>query len=60
LRRPKCKWENNIKVSLKEIGCEFGMNSSGSRWTFVNRVMNLQIPQKARYSLPFVEPEVAY
>jgi hypothetical protein len=22
LGRPKCRWENNIKMDLKEIGCE--------------------------------------
>jgi hypothetical protein len=27
LRRPRCKWEDNIKMDLKEIGC--GLDSSG-------------------------------
>jgi hypothetical protein len=30
LRRPKRGWENNIKMNLKEIGCEDMENSRGS------------------------------
>jgi len=29
LRRPRHKWENNIKVDLKETGCELDSSGSG-------------------------------
>jgi hypothetical protein len=27
-----CKWEDNIKMALKEMGYEFGLDSSFWRW----------------------------
>jgi hypothetical protein len=48
LRRPRCRWEDNIKMDL-EVGCG-GINWSGvaldrDRWrALVNVVMNLQVP----------------
>jgi hypothetical protein len=41
--RPKRRCENDIKVGLKEIGCE------GVDWwrTLVNTVMNLPVPMGA-------------
>jgi hypothetical protein len=31
LRRPRHRWEGNIKMNCKEIGCEwYGLDSSGS------------------------------
>jgi hypothetical protein len=49
LGRPRCRWEDNIKMDLKEIGID------GSNWiqlaqdrvqwrAFVNTVMNLRVP----------------
>jgi hypothetical protein len=49
LGRPRCRWEDNIKMDLREIGI------GGANWiqpiqdrvqwrAFVNMVMNLQIP----------------
>jgi hypothetical protein len=49
LRRPRRRWENNIKMDLREIGID------GANWTqlaqdrvqwraFVNTVMNLRLP----------------
>jgi hypothetical protein len=49
LGRPTCRWEDNIKMDLREIGID------GSDWiqlaqdrvqwrTFVNTVMNLRVP----------------
>jgi hypothetical protein len=30
LRRPRHRWEDNIKMEIKEIGCEgVGLNASG-------------------------------
>jgi len=49
LGRPKCRWEDNIKMVLQEVGCE-GMDwielaQDRDRWrTLVNAVMNLRIP----------------
>jgi len=47
--RPRRRWENNIKVDLKEVGCG-GMDwikvaQDRDRWqALVNAVMNLQVP----------------
>jgi hypothetical protein len=49
LVRPRCRWEDNIKLDLREIGID------GANWiqlaqvrvqwrVFVNTVMNLRIP----------------
>jgi len=49
LGRRRCRWEDNIKMDLKEIGID------GAKWiqlaqnrvqwhTCVNTVMNLQVP----------------
>jgi hypothetical protein len=49
LRRPRHRWENNIKMDLREIGI------GGTNWirlvrdrvqwrAFVNNVMNLRVP----------------
>jgi hypothetical protein len=49
LGRPRCRWENNIKMDLQEVGCE-GMDwielaQDRDRWrTLVNAVMNLRVP----------------
>jgi hypothetical protein len=52
LGRPRRKWEDNIKMNLREIGFE-GVNwihlpQERDRWlALVNTVMNLLVPQKA-------------
>jgi hypothetical protein len=44
LGRPRCRWENNIKMDFQEVGCE-GMDwidlaQDKDRWlVFVNAVM---------------------
>jgi hypothetical protein len=54
LGRPGRRWEDDIKVDLREIGID------GANWiqpardrvqwsTFVNTVMNLRIPQRRQY-----------
>jgi hypothetical protein len=49
LRRPKRRWEDNIKMDLREIGID-GVNwirlaQDRARWrNFVNAVMNLRVP----------------
>ena len=49
LGRPRHRWEDNIKMDLKEVGCG-GMDwielaQDRDRWrTLVNAVMNLRVP----------------
>jgi hypothetical protein len=49
LGRPKCRWVNNIKIDLREIGWD-GMDWMDSardrnqRRALVNTVMNLRVP----------------
>jgi hypothetical protein len=49
LGRPRCRWEDNIKMDLREIGID-GANwiwlaQDRVQWrTFVNTVMNLRVP----------------
>jgi hypothetical protein len=49
LGRPRRRWEDNIKVDLQEMGCGvmdwIEMAQDRDRWwTFVNALMNLQVP----------------
>jgi hypothetical protein len=50
LRRPRHRWEENIKVDLQELewGGDmdwFDLAQVGDRWrTLVNAVMNLRVP----------------
>jgi hypothetical protein len=49
LGRPRRRWEDNIKLNLREIGTD-GMNwiqlaqNRVQWWDFVNMVMNLRLP----------------
>jgi hypothetical protein len=47
--RPRCRWENNIKMDLKEVrgggmDCIELAQDSESWRAFVNAVMNLRVP----------------
>ena len=49
LGRPRRRWEDNIKMDLKGMGCGgmdwIKMAQDRDRWrAFVNAVMNLQVP----------------
>jgi hypothetical protein len=49
LGRPRCRWEDNIKMDFQEVGCG-GMDWNGlaqdtDRWrALVSGVMNLRVP----------------
>jgi hypothetical protein len=49
LGRPRCRWEDNIKMDLREIGINVAnwvqlAHDRVQWWAFVNTVMNLQVP----------------
>ena len=49
LGRPSCRWVDNIRMDLQEVGCEYmdwiGLAQVRDRWrTLVNAVMNLWVP----------------
>jgi len=49
LRRPRDRWEDNIKVYLQEVGCGvmdwIEVAQDRDRWrALVNAVMNLRVP----------------
>jgi hypothetical protein len=48
LRRPRCKWEDIIRMDLQEVGCGgmdwIGQAQDRDRWqAIVNEVMNLRV-----------------
>jgi hypothetical protein len=49
LGRPRCRWEDNTRMDLQEVGCG-GMDwielaqDRDRWWTLVNAMMNLQVP----------------
>ena len=47
--RPRRRWENNIRMDLREVGCGFvdwmELAQDGDRWrALVSAVMNLRVP----------------
>jgi hypothetical protein len=48
LRKPRLRWENNIKMDLQEVGWGHGVDLCGSgqgqMWALVNAVMNFRVP----------------
>jgi hypothetical protein len=49
LGRHRCRWENNIKMDLEEVGCGvmvwIELDQIMDRWrALVNAVMNLRVP----------------
>ena len=49
LGRPRCRWVDNIRMDLQEVGCGYmdwiGLTQDRDRWrTLVSAVMNLGVP----------------
>jgi hypothetical protein len=49
LGRPKCRWNDNIKMDFLEVGCGgidwIDLSQDRDRWrALVNAVMNLRVP----------------
>jgi len=49
LGRPRCRWVDNIRMDLQEVGCGcvdwIGLAQDRDRWrTLVSAVMNLRVP----------------
>ena len=49
LGRPRCKWEDNIKMDLREVGCDprdwISLTEDRDQWrAYVRAVMNLRVP----------------
>ena len=47
--RPRCRWVDNIRLDLQEVGCGYmdwiGLVRDRDRWqTLVSAVMNLRVP----------------
>jgi len=48
-RRPRCRWEDNIKMDLQEVGCGdldwIALAQDRDRWrALANAVINLRVP----------------
>ena len=45
LGRPSLRWEDNIKMDLREVGWGIDLSQDYDRWrTLVKAVMNLRVP----------------
>ena len=49
LGRPRCRWEDNIKIDNQEVGCGsvdwIELAQGSDRWrVLVNAIMNLWVP----------------
>jgi hypothetical protein len=53
LGRSRCRWEDNVKMDLQEVGCRgidwIGLARDIDSWrALVNAVMKLRVPKKCR------------
>ena len=61
LGRPRCRWVDNIRMDLQEVGCEYmdwiGLAQDRDRWwTLVSAVLNLRVPWNAGNFLTSCKP----
>ena len=61
LGRPRCRWMDNIRTDLQEVGCEYmdwiGLAQDRDRWRkLVSAVMNLRVPWNAGNFLTRCKP----
>ena len=61
LGRPRCRWVDNIRMDLQEVGCGYmdwiGLAQDRDRWrTLVSAVMNLRVPWNAGNFLTSCKP----
>ena len=61
LGRPRCRWVDNIRMDLQEVGCGYmdwiGLTQDRDRWrTLVSAVMNLWVPWNAGNFLTSCKP----
>ena len=61
LGRPRCRWVDDIKIDLQEVGCGYmdwiGLAQDRDRWwTLVSAVMNLRVPWNAGNFLTSCKP----
>ena len=61
LGRPRCRWVDNIRMDLQEVGCGYmdwiGLAQDRDRWrTLVSEVMNLRVPWNERNFLTSCKP----
>ena len=59
---PSCRWVDNIRMDLQEVGCGYmdwiGLAQDRDRWrTLVSVVMNLQVPWNAGNFLTSCKPD---
>jgi len=52
LRKPRRKWEDNIKIDIQEVGCGdmdlFDLAQDMDRWrALMNALINLRVPYNA-------------
>ena len=61
LERPRCRWEDNIKMALQKVGCGcmdwVELAQDRGRWhALVNVAMNLWVPQNVGNFLTSCKP----
>ena len=49
LGRPRRRWEDNIEMDLRDVGCDSGdwidlLQDRDQWWAYVRAVMNLRVP----------------
>ena len=61
LERPRCRWVDNIRMDLQEVGCGYmdwiGLAQNRDKWrTLVSAVMDIRVPRNAGNFLTSCKP----